>query len=139
MAHAQLDGRPPVKAASAIPANALISFLPAASALAETVWRASQLSDFPIGVTSATVATAGDPVSYWRIGDVAKCIALASVGAGAFVGLSQAGTVSVGPLTPSNIASSANGSGLRFVIGYTLKSGAAGDVIPVFVSPTQLI
>jgi hypothetical protein len=43
------------------------------------------------------------------------------------------------PLLASNIASSANGSGLRFQVGIAAKNAAAGDLFPVLIKPAQII
>jgi hypothetical protein len=77
MAHSQLEGRAPLKGASAMRAYVPIAFIVAGaggSSLSETVLPAGSFNDLPFGITSATVATAGDPISYWQRGDVAKCV-----------------------------------------------------------------
>lgn len=141
MAHSQLEGRAPLKGASAMRAYVPIAFIVAGaggSSLSETVLPAGSFNDYPFGITLATVATYGDPVSYWQRGDVAKCVAGASLGAGAQVALGSSNGILI-PLTASNIASAANGSGLRYVVGTALKNAAAGDLFPVAVNPAQII
>lgn len=125
MAHTQLDARPPLKAASAMGAYLPITFLPGGSALSETVRLAASYNEYVIGLTMATVASAGDPVQWWPLGDVGKGIAGASMGAGAFVGAGSTNGV-LGPV--------AAGSGNAYV-GQVVKNCAAGDIIPVFITP----
>jgi hypothetical protein len=135
MAFTQNDGRPPLVAASAIKAYAPIAFLAAASARSETVVAAASLNEFQFGVALATVASPGEPVSYWRHGDVAKCIAGASMGAGARVAVGStnsviglAAEVAAGPTGPP-----------KFALGVLLKNAAAGDFVPVFLTTSQVV
>lgn len=135
MAFTQNDGRPPLVAASAIKAYAPIAFLGTASAASEKVVAAASLNEFQFGVALATVASPGEPVSYWRHGDVAKCIAGASLGAGAFVAVGS--TNSVIGLASAN-STSATGPA-KFALGILLKNAAAGDFVPVFLTPMQVV
>jgi hypothetical protein len=63
------------------------------------------------------------------VSGVTKAIAAASLGAGARVAVGSTNGVLI-PIGASNIASSANGSGLRYVVGRALKNAVAGDVFP---------
>lgn len=141
MAHTQIEGRPPLKAASAMRAYAPIAFVVAGaggSVLSETVLPAGSFNDFAFGITSATVASAGDPVSYWSPHDVGKGIAAASLGAGAFVVVGSSNGVLI-PLTPSWGASVAAAAAPRYRVGIALKNAVAGDFFPVYISPQQLL
>lgn len=142
MAHTQLDGRPPFKAASAMGAYLPITFLQGGSALSETVRLAATAIELQFGLTMATVASAGDPVQFWPPGDVAKGIAGASMGAGAPVAVGSTNGV-LAPMLPSGLSTSlgsALGAGPpRWAVGYVLKNAAAGDLIPVFIAPQQII
>lgn len=139
MAHTQLSSspRPPLKAASAMGAYLPIAFLGVtpASALTETVRLAASFNEFQFGLTLATVASAGDPVEYAIPGDIAKGIAGASMGSGAFVGvgstngvLGLVAAVAAGPTGPP-----------KWAIGILLKNCAAGDLVSVFIKPDQII
>lgn len=142
MAHSQLEGRVPLKAASAIKAYVPVKFPDPASALSETVFAAGTWQDFAIGITSATVASPGDPVSYWQHGDVAKCIAGASLGAGAHVSLGSTNGV-LAPLLASGLStalgSAVGAAGVRWSVGVALKNAAPGDFFPVLIQLRQII
>lgn len=131
MAHTSMDARPPLKAASAMGAYLPITFLLGGSALTETVRLAASFNEYPIGLTLATVASAGDPVEWYVPGDVAKGIAGASIGAGAFVG---AGSTN-GVLGVVGQGSSAAGASRMAAVGIALKNAAAGDLVPVLIAP----
>ena len=137
MSHRTYGGIP-VKAASAINIRVPVSFLPAASALSETVYRTPSINQLSIGLAQATAASPGDPVTLVHPGEVGWGVAGASLGAGALVGVGSTNGILI-PLTPSNIASSADGSGLRYSVGIALKNAAAADEFPVFVKPDQII
>lgn len=138
MAHNQIEGRPPLAAASGMAQYVPVVFLAGGSALSETVKSAASWNEFQFGITTATVASPGDPVQYAAPGETVKGIAGASLGAGCFVAVGSTNGV-LAPITPSNIASVANGSGLRWAVGVALKNAAAGDYFPVFVKPDQII
>lgn len=142
MAHSQMDDRIPLKAASAIAAYLPVKFLDAASAVSETVVQAASLNDLALGFTSASVASPGDPISWWQPGDVAKGIAGASMGAGALVGVGSSNGV-LAPVLASGLStalgSALGAAGVRWAVGVVLKNAAAGDRVPVFVSPRQII
>lgn len=141
MAQSQLEARPPLKGASAMAAYVPITFIVAGaggSSLSETVLPAGSINDLPFGITSATVATYNDPVSYWRAGDVAKCIAGASLGAGALVGIGSTNGV-LAPFSASGGPATANQTAVRWAVGIALKNAAAGDKFPVFINPDQIV
>lgn len=144
MAHSQLEGRAPLKGASAMRAYVPVAFVVAgaASQLSETVLPAGSVNDYPFGITSATVATAGDPISYWQRGDVAKCVAGASIGAGALLGIGSTNGILI-PLSPSGLStalgSAIGAQGLRWAVGIALKNAAAADLFPVAINPQQII
>lgn len=135
MAHTQLQGRVPLKAASAMRAYVPITFLPPGSSLSETVIAAGSLNDFQFGLSAATVASPGDPLTWWQTGDVGKGIAGASMGAGAIVGIGSTN----GILIPQAASAAATAMALRWTVGVVLKNAAAGDLIPVYVKPDQII
>lgn len=137
MAH-KVDGlNLPFVAASAIRQYVPVMFLPGASALSETIQQAGSYNDDAFGFTIATVATYGDPAAV-AVSGVTKAIAAASLGAGARVAIGSTNGVLI-PIGASNIASSANGTGGRFVVGRALKNAAAGDVFPVLIEPSQIV
>lgn len=137
MAHRTFGGIP-VKAASQINANVPVSFLRTASALSETVYRTGSTNEWVLGMTFATVASPGDPVTLIRPGEVGKGIAGASLGAGAHVALGSTNGILI-PLGASGIASPASTGEARYIVGQALKNAAAGDIIPVYVNPMQLV
>lgn len=132
MAQTQLDARPPLTAASAMGAYLPITFLLGGSALTEKVRLCATFGEFPIGLTLATVASAGDPVQWYVLGDVGKGIAGASMGAGAFVGAGSTNGV-LGPIAGGVGASRAG------AVGILLKNAVAGDLVPVFISPQFVV
>lgn len=141
MAHSQLEGRAPLKAGSAMGAFRPISFILAglgASSLSETVFPAGSVQDMPFGILAATVATAGDPVTYWQRGDVGKAIAGASLGAGALVGVGSNNGLLV-PYAAAGGPASANLVVLKWQVGVALKNAAAGDVFPVAINPALIL
>lgn len=135
MAHTQLQGRVPLKAASAMRAYVPITFLPAGSSLSETVIAAGSLNDFQFGLSAATVASPGDPITWFQPGDVGKGIAGASLGAGALVGIGSTNGILI-PVTPS---AAATAMALRWTVGIALKNAAAGDLMPVFIKADQIV
>lgn len=144
MAQSQIEGRAPLAGASAIRAYVPIAFVVAGagSQVSETVLPAGSVNDYPFGITSATVATAGDPVSYWQHGDIAKCIAGASIGAGALVGIGSTNGILI-VVAPSGLStalgSAVGANGLRYAVGVALKNAAAADKFPVSIRPQQVI
>lgn len=135
MAQSQLAARVPLKAASAMGAYRPITFLAGGSALSETIIPAGSFNDFQFGLTSATVASPGDPISWWQPGDVGKGIAGASMGAGAFVSIGSTN----GILIPQVPSAAATAMALRWTVGIVLKNAVAGDFIPVFIKPDQIV
>lgn len=139
MAHNKGGGRPGFVAASAIPQYAPVMFLAGGSALSETVKIVASQNDFPIGVTLATAASPGDPVTVAAIGEEVKMIANASLGAGAFVAVTATTNGGVGPITPSGVASGGASVNLRYSVGIAMKNAAAGDYFPVLLKPDQIV
>lgn len=137
MAYTNHGERLSLKAASAIAQNVPVMFLPGGSALDLTVQRAGSINDIAVGMTIATVATYGDPAAVIVSGE-AKGIAGASLGAGALVGVGSTNGILI-PLIASNIASVADGSGLRFVVGRALVNAAAADVFTIQIKAEQLV
>lgn len=135
MAHTQLDARPPLKAASTMGAYLPITFLLGGSSLSETVRLAATWSEIQFGLTLATVVAAGDPVQFAPLGDVAKGIAGASMGAGAFVGVGSTN----GVLAPLAAVAAGPTGAARYAVGITMKNAAIGDIIPVFLTPQQIV
>lgn len=136
MAHHMDRYNLPLKAASAINQNVPVTFNAAASALSETVIRAGSVNDDVLGMSIASAAAGAEvAVSFYG---VTKGVAGASLGAGARLGVGSTNGILI-PLTASNIASAANGTGLRYTVGRALKNAAAGDVIPIVLDPTQII
>lgn len=136
MAHHMDRYNLPLKAASAIAQNVPVTFLAAGSAANETVVRAGSINDDVIGMSIASIA-AGQEAAVAFYG-VTKGIAGASLGAGARLGVGSTNGILI-PLTASNIASAANGTGLRYTVGRSLKNAAAGDVIPIVIDQNQII
>lgn len=124
----------PMKAASAIAQWVPVMPLAGASSVDHTVIRAGSLNDLPIGMTIATIASVGDPVTV-VVGGIAKGIAGASLGAGAPVGVGSTNGVLI-PQTPSVTATA---MALRWVVGVSLDAAAAGDVFSIWVKPDQLV
>jgi hypothetical protein len=141
MAHRTYGGIP-VKAASQINQWVPVSFLPAGSALSETVYRTGSLGEFSVGLAFATVASPGDPVTLIHMGEVGKGIAGASLGAGAIVAVGSTNGILI-PQIPSGLStalgSAVGAAGLRWSVGIALKNAAAGDIFPVYVKPDQII
>lgn len=137
MAHNIEGPKVPMKAASAIAQYVPVTPVPAGSSLSETVYRAGSINDYPLGFTIATVGTYGQEVSVQYSG-VVKAVAGASLGAGALLGVGSTNGILI-PMTPSNIASAANGTGVRWSAAVALKNAAAGDIMPVLVKADQII
>jgi hypothetical protein len=137
MAHNTEGPKLPLFAASAIAQYVPVQFLQGGSSLNESVIPAGSINIFAVGMTEATVPTYGMEVAV-KYGSVSKAIAGASLGAGALVGVGSTNGILI-PLTASNIASAANGSGLRYQVGVALKNAAAGDIFPILVKPDQIV
>lgn len=142
MAHNQSEGRPALKAASGIGQYVPVSFLEGGSALSETIIRSGSQNNYPFGITLATAASPGDPVTVAALGEVTKGIAGASLGAGAPVVVGSTNGILI-PLLPSGLStalgSAIGAAGVRWSVGVALKNAAAGDYFPVLINPGQLI
>jgi hypothetical protein len=134
MAHAQLGGgaRPPLVAASQILPYQPISILPGSPG--ENALPAASVNRYPFGICQATVAS-GAPVTYWVPGDVGKMQAAASMGAGAQVGVTATTGLQVGPLAVGGASAGIE----RYAVGVLLKQAAAGDIIPVYIDPKNVL
>lgn len=102
----------------------------------EKVSAASTVNVSPVGLSIATVATYGKAVGVLVQG-VGKAVLMASVGAWSRVGVGNA-SGALGPVTPSG-AAVASGAAPAYSVGLTLKAGVAGDIVPVYVRPEQII
>lgn len=122
----------PVTAASAIGAYLPVRGLEGASSVDERVIAAASLNEFAVGLTIATVATAGDPAQV-AFGGRAKAIAGASLGAFAPVAVGSTN----GILVP--VARGAVASAVKNQVGIALQSAVAGDVFTVLVKPAQVV
>jgi hypothetical protein len=129
MAHDQEGPRLPAKAASAIAQYVPVTGVPAGSSLSETVYRAGSVNDFPLGFTTATVASPGDEVSIQN-GGVTKGVAGASMGAWTPVAVGSTNGILI-PLVPSGLStalgSAIGAQGVRWSVGVTTKNAVAGD------------
>lgn len=134
MAHFNHGETESLKGASAIAAFVPVMYLPGGSALDETVQRAGSLNDIAVGMTIATVASPGDPVTVVVSGR-AKGVAGASLGAGALVGVGSTNGILI-PQTPSVIATA---MALRTIVGRAVINAVAGDVFTIQVKPEQII
>lgn len=137
MAYNKIDGRPPLNAASLISAYMPVSFLQAGSALSETVIQTATWNIIQLGLTLATVASVGDPVTLAYPNEVAKAFAGASLGAGCLVAVGSTNGV-LAPVTPSGAASAA-AYPLRYAVGYAVSNAAAGDEFSVLIAPQQVV
>lgn len=141
MAHTLAPYDEPYKAASAVANWVPVAALQPASALDETVIRAGSINDKAIGMSIATVASPGDPITV-RTGGRAKAIAGASLGAGAPVAVGSTNGILV-PLLPSGLStalgSAVGAAGLRYVVGYAVENAVAGDVFTIRVDPGQIV
>ncbi len=141
MAHNVEGFRIPMKAASAISQYVPVTPLPAASALSETVYAAGSVNDMPLGFTTATVASPGDPVSV-QFSGVVKGVAGASLGAGAPVAVGSTNGILI-PLLPSGLStalgSAIGAAELRWSVGVALKNAVAADLFPVLLKAAQII
>lgn len=130
-----------------VAASAIAQFVPvrfvgdaavdAGSQLDHTLIRAGSWNEDVLGVTIATVASPGDPVSVVSKG-FAKGIAGASLGAGARVGVGSTNGILI-PLAATGGAASANLVTLRYAVGKAVDGAAAGDVFTVRIDPTQIV
>lgn len=141
MAHAQEGFRIPLLAASALAQYVPVMGVPPGSSLSETVYRAGSLNDMPIGLTTATVASAGFEVSV-QVDGVQKGIAGASLGAFTPVGVGSTNGILI-PIVPSGLStalgSAVGAAGVRWKVGMSLKNAVAGDYFPVLIDPDQII
>ena len=130
----------PMTAASAIGAH-LPVFMNIASSRDEVVVLAVANTSDVIGMTQATVASAGYEVGV-VVSGVAKAIAAASLGAGVRVAVASTNGA-LGPLQPSGIAtalgSALGAAGARFVVGRSLTAAAAGDIFSILLDPCEII
>lgn len=133
MAHSNVKGAEPFKAASAIAQWVPVRGLEGASSLDETVLAQGSINQFAIGMTIATVASPGDPAAIVIAGSRAKAIAGASLGAFAPV---QIGSTN-GILVP--VARGVTASTITSQVGYSVQAAVAGDVFTIIVDPKQVL
>jgi hypothetical protein len=95
---------------------------------------AASVNQEPIGLAIATVASGG-AVEFIGIGGVGKAIAAASTGAGARVGVTATTGLQVGPLAVSGASAGIQ----KWSVGQLLKNAAAGDVVPIYVNPHNVL
>jgi hypothetical protein len=120
------------RAASAIAqyqAVAMLGAVTAASALDETVVPAAAAANPILGVSRASAAV-GDAVTVDLAPGYVKMLCAASLGAGAFVGITGA-TWSVAPVAAASI-------GVKS-IGQAEQNAAAGDVFTVRLNPSAFL
>lgn len=132
MAHYGDQEQYTVKAASALGAYLPVRGLDGASSIDETVISAASFNEFAIGLTIATVATAGDPAQV-AFGGKAKGIAGASLGAFSPVAVGSTN----GVLIP--IARGAVASQVKNQVGISVQSAVAGDVFTLLILPAQVV
>lgn len=132
MAHHNIDDVFPFKAASAISQWVPVIGLEGTSSIDETVIRAGSTNQFPIGMTIASVASPGDPVSVVGAGK-AKGIAGASLGAFTPVGVGSTNGILI-PLTRNAVASNVLNQ-----VGVSVQAAAAGDTFTIIVNPAQIL
>lgn len=133
MAHSDKTIGEPFKAASAIAQWVPVIGLEKASSIDETVIPAGSYNQFPIGMTMATVASPGDPVSVVMFGGKTKAIAGASLGAFTPVGVGSTNGILV-PLARSSVASAITNQ-----VGFSVQAAAPGDVFTIFVNPAEVV
>lgn len=134
MAHSNVAGALPFKAASSISQWVPVIGLEGSSSIDETVRAQGSINQFPIGMTIATVASPGDPVSVAMVGSKAKAIAGASLGAFTPVQIGSTNGILVPVARGGGAASTINQQ-----IGWAVQSAAAGDVFTIFVDPKQIV
>ena len=142
MAHNEDGFRLPLKVASTVAQYVPVRFVgdphkTPASALSETVVVTASWNELALGMSTATGASPGDPISIQFTG-VCKGIAGASLGAGAPVGIGSTNGV-LAPILATGGPASANLVATRFAVGIALKNAAAGDYFPVLLKPDQIL
>lgn len=131
------DEQLPIPAASTIPPRTFVK-LAGSSALA--VLPVGSVNDRPFGNTQEATAARGEAAAIFLESNIVKCIAAASVGAGAEVMVASIGVASgaqrnaiatttlLGPLV---IASGT----LKWAVGISMTPAAAGEVFSVYIKP----
>lgn len=139
MAHFDESHGEPFKGASAIAQWVPVVGLEGTSSADETVIRAGSTNQFPIGMTIATVASPGDPVTVIT-GGKTKGIAGASLGAFTPVGVGSTNGILI-PLTRYSASYAASNTALAQIsqVGIAMQSAAAGDVFTILVKPAQVL
>jgi hypothetical protein len=85
----------------------------------------------PIGVTRSVASNAGDAVTVYDDDHIVKAVAVASLGAGAEIGVASTNG-GLGPVT-------AGASGvLKWRIGKSLTAAASGETFSLSIKPRQL-
>jgi hypothetical protein len=118
----------PAKAASAV--GALVAVSHDTGDTQRQVLPVSTVNVEPFGVTLATAVNAGDAVTVLERGNVVKVTAIASLGAGADIGVAS----SNGAL---GLVAAASGV-VKWAVGKSMSAAAAGEVFSLYVNPRQL-
>lgn len=115
---------PAFKAASAISPKTVVAL----DTTADQVVAATAGAE-PVGVTAASAAQ-GDRVTVLGLGNTVKCVAAASLGFGAVVGVASTNGA-LGPVTGASGV-------VKWAVGTSRGNAAAGETFSVFVNPRQL-
>lgn len=142
MAHLNESAGQPFKAASAIAQWVPVIGLEGSSSIDETVIRAGSYNQFPIGMSIASAASPGDPITVVTEGRV-KAIAAASLGAFTPVGVGSTN----GHLIPlargagGQVGPSAHVATVLQInqVGIAMTAAADGDVFTILVDPLQIV
>lgn len=132
MAHENVSRGEPFKAASAIMQWVPVIGLEGTSSIDETVIRAGSTNQYPIGMTIASVASPGDPVTVVIEGRT-KGIAGASLGAFTPVGVGSTNGILI-PLARGAVASN-----ILNQVGISMQAALVGDIFTILVKPGQII
>lgn len=132
MAHSINTKGEPFKAASAISQWVPVIGLEGTSSIDETVIRAGSTNQFPIGMTIASVASPGDPVTVITEGRT-KGVAGASLGAFTPVGVGSTNGILI-PLTRGAVASNVLNQ-----VGIAMQAALVGDIFTILVKPAQIL
>lgn len=133
MAHVKSTIGEPFKAASAIAQWVPVMGLEGSSSIDETVIPAGSYNQFPIGMTIATVASPGDPVTVIQFGRT-KGVAGASLGAFTPLGVGSTNGILIPVARGAAVAST-----ITKTVGYSVQAAAAGDVFTIMVSPAEVV
>lgn len=118
----------PCLAASAMAVNTVVNWN--TGDVQRSVVAVATVNIEPVGITRNVASSAGDPVTVYDDNNVVRAVAIASLGAGADIGVAS---------TNGGLAAISAASGtLKYRVGRSLTAAAAGETFSLSIKPRAI-